>query len=103
LAQSGVVELTPATALVGHDGCADARLGDYENADVLYNDYSLIEELRHWDNQFNLDRPSLRKTLEAQGDDAAAHLATLLREAFGGLRAGDRGHTRSAIPRGRMV
>ena len=32
LAGSGVVGLTPETALVGHDGWADGRYGDYERS-----------------------------------------------------------------------
>ncbi len=34
LSQAGVVELTPSTALVGHDGWADARLGDFDGSEV---------------------------------------------------------------------
>ena len=37
LSQSGVVELTPHTALVGHDGWADGRLGDFDGSDVILN------------------------------------------------------------------
>lgn len=41
----GVVELTPQTALVGHDGWADGRLGDYARSQVVLSDYLLIKEL----------------------------------------------------------
>jgi 3',5'-cyclic-AMP phosphodiesterase len=38
------VALAPNVGLVGHDGWADARLGDYERSLVMMNDYRLIEE-----------------------------------------------------------
>ena len=41
-----VVELTKTTALVGHDGWADTRFGDFNNSGVILNDYLLIRELR---------------------------------------------------------
>ena len=63
-----VVELSPTLGLIGHDGWSDARLGDYENSEVLLNDYFLIEELAH------LEKPERRRRLEALGDEAAAHV-----------------------------
>ena len=48
LSQVGVVELMPRTALVGHDGWADARLGDFDGTEVILNDFLLIDELRCW-------------------------------------------------------
>ena len=77
----GVVELTPQTALVGHDGWADARLGDFETSDVVLNDYLLIEELYKWKGKFNLDKPALRQALNELGDAAARHFERLLQEA----------------------
>ncbi|MDQ8183959.1 metallophosphoesterase [Pelagicoccus sp. SDUM812002] len=44
LTVSGVVELTPYSALVGHDGWADGRLGLGRSSPVELNDYRLIEE-----------------------------------------------------------
>jgi 3',5'-cyclic-AMP phosphodiesterase len=38
--------LTPNTALVGHDGWGDGRLGDLNWSGVILNDFLLIEELR---------------------------------------------------------
>lgn len=40
-----VIDLTPQVALVGHDGWADAQLGDYQRSFVMMNDYKLIAEL----------------------------------------------------------
>src|SRR5262245_22063486 len=39
------VELAEDTVLVGHDGWADGRLGNYRGSRVMLNDYVLIEEL----------------------------------------------------------
>ena len=78
LSQAGVVELTTTTALVGHDGWADARLGDYDGSKVIFNDFLLIEELRHWRDEDTLDKPALRQTLQALGDEAAAYLEGVL-------------------------
>lgn len=41
----GVCELTPRVGLIGDDGWADARLGNYEQSLVMMNDYRLIAEL----------------------------------------------------------
>jgi Icc protein len=83
LSQASVVELTPTTALIGHDGWADARLGDFVNSDVVerVNDYRLIRELRQWEDQSTPDRSAIRVALHALGDEAARHLTTVLNEA----------------------
>lgn len=84
LAADEVVELTPTTALVGHDGWADARLGDFQNSSVILNDYVLIEELRKWKGQgldekeWGLDKESLAEALEALGDEAGRHFERAL-------------------------
>jgi predicted phosphohydrolase len=44
LSNSGVIELTPQTGLLGHDGWADGRLGNRVRSDVVLNDYFLIQE-----------------------------------------------------------
>ena len=86
LSRSGVVQLTPDIALVGHDGWGDARLGDFEHSDIILNDYLLIEELYHWNSMFELDRDALRRSLETLGDEAARHLESLLPEALADAR-----------------
>ena len=78
LSQSGVVELTPNTALVGHDGWADGRLGDLDRSEVILNDFLLIDELRCWRDRDTLDKPALRRVLEALGDEAAGYLKGVL-------------------------
>lgn len=78
LSQAGVVELTSGTALVGHDGWADGRLGDLDGSDVILNDFLLIDELKHWRDRYTLDKPVLRTVLQKLGDDAAEHLRGVL-------------------------
>ena len=76
LPAAGVVPLTPRTALVGHDGWADARLGGYARSPVLLNDFLQIRELT------GLDAATRRARLEALGDEAAAYLARAVAEAL---------------------
>jgi len=78
---TGGVELSPKTALIGHDGWADARLGDFEKSDVFLNDYVAIQELRKWKDEFALDKPALEEALNVLGDEAARHLETALAQA----------------------
>ena len=78
LSQSGAVELTPSTALVGHDGWADGRLGDLDRSEEILNDFLLIDELRCWRDADTLDKPALRRVLEALGDEAAEYLKGVL-------------------------
>jgi len=83
LPDADVVELSPTTALVGHDGWGDARLGDYAGSEVLLNDFFLIDELKQWRlGPWELDREMLRQTLEALGDEAAEHFARVLPSAM---------------------
>ena len=64
LSQSGVIELTPSTALVGHDGWADGRLGDLDRSEEILNDFLLIDELRCWRDADTLDKAALRRGLK---------------------------------------
>ena len=81
LTATGVVELSPQAAIVGHDGWADARLGDFDKSDVFLNDYVAIQELRMWKGDFALDKPLLREALNVLGDEAARHFEVVLQEA----------------------
>jgi 3',5'-cyclic AMP phosphodiesterase CpdA len=71
-----IVELTPTTALVGHDGWADGRLGDYLQSPVLLNDYALIKELAY------LGKRARLTVLKRLGDEAAAYLRPVLSQAL---------------------
>jgi hypothetical protein len=72
LSDEAAVELTPETALVGHDGWGDARCGDYQKSEVQLNDFSLIEELA------GLTRDERLRRLRALGDEAGRHFAQCL-------------------------
>ncbi len=72
LTDSKVVELAPRVGLVGHDGWADARLGDYLNSEVMLNDYFLIEELA------GFSTSARWPVLQALADEAAATVARVL-------------------------
>jgi 3',5'-cyclic-AMP phosphodiesterase len=83
----GVVPLTESTALVGHGGWGDVRAGDFNNSDVVLNDYLLIEELRASHRApiplaEHVLVPALREKLHALGDDAADHFRQVLPEAL---------------------
>jgi Icc protein len=77
---TGVYPLTDTTAVVGHDGWADARLGDYRGSPVELSDFFLIDELR------GIDREELIRVLRRLGDEAAEHLRTVLPEALSSHR-----------------
>ena len=71
-----VIELTPTVGLVGDDGWADARLGNYEQSLIMMNDYRLITELAPLSKQDRWPR------LKELGDQAAAHVRRLLPQAL---------------------
>jgi len=62
----GVVRMSDDTCLVGHDGWADGRLGDYAGSGVMLNDYLQIENFKK---AGSLGRLALLNSL---GDQAAA-------------------------------
>lgn len=75
LSRSDVIELTPDTCLIGHEGLADGRLGDPIGSQLDLNDYHQIKELI---------QPTKELRLAAQyqlGDEAADHLSIQLAEA----------------------
>lgn len=72
LPDAGVIELSSDTCLIGHDGWADGRCGDFLHSSVWLNDYLLIEEFLH------LGREALLRKLNALGDEAAAFLEDVL-------------------------
>ena len=72
LPRTGVVELTPDTALVGVDGWADARFGNWRDTTVVLNDFYIIEELAHLDQHRRTER------LRSLSDREASALRPLL-------------------------
>jgi Icc protein len=77
----GFAELSPQTAIIGHDGWADGRLGDFQGTDVILNDHLLIEEIAQWYNNGFLDRVGLGNTLISLANEAAHHLEQELSKA----------------------
>ena len=66
-----VAELTPTTAIIGHDGWADGRLGDFRRSNVILSDHTLIAEIARWFDGFSArqgqslsddDRPGRRSS-----------------------------------------
>ena len=76
LTAENVVELTDGVGLVGHDGWADGRIGDYQRSLIMMNDYRLIEELA------SLGKRERLTKLNELGDEAAAHIRRALRAAL---------------------
>jgi 3',5'-cyclic AMP phosphodiesterase CpdA len=75
LTRSGVVALSTETALVGHDGWYDARLGAPQTTRVELADFFAIEELR------GLDRGALLACVRQLGDRAAREAEPVLNAA----------------------
>jgi 3',5'-cyclic AMP phosphodiesterase CpdA len=74
LSAAGVRGLSPRTGLVGHDGWADGRFGDWRGSTLALNDYWLIHDLRH---------PGTRlETMQRLAEEAASHLRAVLPEAL---------------------
>ncbi|CAA9266567.1 MAG: hypothetical protein AVDCRST_MAG77-2875 [uncultured Chloroflexi bacterium] len=70
LSAAGVCGLSAQTCLVGHDGWADGRFGDWRRSTLVLNDYYLIHDLR--------DRRTRLETMQRLADEAAAHFRAVL-------------------------
>ncbi len=80
LTREDVAPLTAHVGLVGHDGWADGRLGDYPRSLVIMHDFKLIAELSSLG---KLERWAVLKSL---ADEAAAHVRRVLPLAFDRFR-----------------
>ncbi len=76
LSDSGIIPLADSTALIGHDGWADGRFGDFFNSNVEMTDYFLIEDLARLDPQTRFDR------LNAIAEMTVSYVDRLLPEAL---------------------
>lgn len=76
LSESSWLRLGNGVGLVGHDGWADGRIGDYAGSTVMMNDYHLIEELA------GLGTIERLPVLQRLGDEAAAHVGQQLAAAL---------------------
>ncbi len=78
-----VVELTPRTAVVGHDGWPDGREGDLIHSTVLVSDLIMVRELSRWcelrkNGMFFIDKFGVADTLAELSEDAAKHFENVL-------------------------
>lgn len=73
---SGIVPLSKDVCLIGHDGWADGRLGDYGGSKILLNDYLKI---RNFVQAGDVGRLALLNSL---GDQAADYLRSILPNAL---------------------
>lgn len=80
LSTTELVELTPTTVLIGHDGWGDGRYGNYYLSPVRLSDQELIADFQ------NLDRNAVLDTLHALGDEAAQYLRERLDHALASYR-----------------
>lgn len=76
LADRAPVLLGPRTALVGHDGWADGRAGDFFGSSVYLNDYDLIDDLVTSDPRERLTR------MQRLADEAAHAMTAAARDAL---------------------
>jgi predicted MPP superfamily phosphohydrolase len=70
------IEISAEVGLVGHDGWADARIGDYERSMVMMNDYRLIAEFE------GLGKEQRWRLLKSMGDEAATAVRRRLSRAM---------------------
>lgn len=76
LPAAGVVRLDAATVLLGHDGWADARLGDWRTTPLSLNDFRLIAG-------FGEERGARVARMRELADAAAGYVVKLLYELVG--------------------
>jgi Icc-related predicted phosphoesterase len=75
LPSCGPVYLTERTALVGHDGWADARFGDFFGSPVVLNDFVNIQDLA----KCAMNKECLYHELQRLGDESAQFIEYALR------------------------
>ncbi len=76
LTDSEPVQLSECSALVGHDGWADGRCGDYHNSRVVMSDHRLITELAGTEAEARLS------LLQKWAGEAADHIYRVLPQAL---------------------
>lgn len=72
LSESGPIAISDTVGLIGHDGWADGRLGDFERSVVMMHDYTTINDLA------GLGKAERWQVLKRLGDEAAAHIESTL-------------------------
>ncbi len=76
LNHSGIAELAPNVGLIGHDGWADGRYGDYEGSRVMLNDYVAIRDF------VSMTKARRLNLLNELGDEVAHYVEQWLPKAF---------------------
>lgn len=76
LPTSGLIELSPDICVIGHDGWADGRFGDYAGSGILLNDY------QHIHNFVQVGIHGRLAVLNRLGDQAAEYFKTILPQAL---------------------
>jgi predicted MPP superfamily phosphohydrolase len=84
LSESGIIELTQRTCMLGHDGWADGRCGNYGDSDVILNDYVHIADFKRMGREglSGSDKAKRLAMMQALAEQAASHFEKLLREAL---------------------
>ena len=72
----GVVRINQNTALIGHEGWADARYGDFDRSIIMMNDHLYIRDF------LGLNQAALKYRLQKMGDTIAAELTQVLQKAL---------------------
>ncbi len=80
LSDEGIVELSANTCLIGHDGWADGRFGDYAHSSVILNDYVAITDfqLAGGSGLSETDKARRLATMQFLAGQAAEHFEQLL-------------------------
>jgi len=81
LTTMGIAELSPQTAIIGHDGWPDGRLGDFQGTEVILNDHLLIAEISQWYKHDVLDKIGLSNSMISLANEATHHFEQVLVEA----------------------
>jgi len=76
LGKGEIIPLAKRTALIGHGGWADGRLGNYEKSRVMLNDYILINDF------IKLGKEPRLQFLNKLGDESAAYFKNILPRAL---------------------
>ena len=91
------VTVAPGAAVVGDDGWADARIGDFANSMIRLNDYRYIEELA------DREKNGAGRGPQPLGRPSGGECPTALGRGARGASRGHLRHARPAIPRGGVV
>jgi predicted MPP superfamily phosphohydrolase len=77
LPDAGVIQLCPGVAIVGHDGWADGRSGDFDGSAFRPNDFVHIQDFQVFGTGFGSKAQRLR-LMQHLAEEAAAHFARVL-------------------------